>query len=421
MSKQTLRTIGREQLKKIIDQLKSNLSILGSHGKDQRVVDAVNTTEATLLKKAQSFIVPPQPRLDAQGRIHHEALNISHTLAFLRLAEQQRADPATKEDLAEIDRLIQSCYQPVKNVLTDDNRFNVSPGSILSVYFQDEYLARPSGPVPYLLVPNFYEGNKPDEWMGVGHETGHHIYRQAIGLREEIEVTIAKVLSISQVTVNGVSGLVPDRQRRLWFNALEETFADLWGILTLGAPFLYSQQAITIYAGSRDSSKPIRDPAQPVNPEHEYLQGLREGQDTTHPIPLLQLEMGIHIYEQLLNSSSSSNPYLAPLKQGLADLKQNMNSLTLTDPHTPKTPSLSDNWNPTGKLDYDETVAVMKLLVDPLLNEKFCSLDNQSIASLVDFVEDEGRRKEAVNNPETEEESRIVVAAKRLRLLNKTA
>jgi hypothetical protein len=445
MSEQELLIKGQSQLSEIIAQLEKNLEALKEQETTERIQRAVDHTLEKLRANYQILPVGSVPIEPAQlAKPFQKALRISHELAFLRLAVQQRAwreveipqqgfwkilslvfpslrsrkriKPDAALQLEEIEKLIQSCYRPVKPYLTpgpetDTNQDDkpIQPEAILAVYFQDEYLARPQGPVPYLLIPNYFEGEKPEEWMGIAHETGHHVYRQVPKLREEIEFTVAQALQKHDIS---------EAQRRLWFNWLEETFADLYGVLTLGAAFLYTQQVITLYAGSSEAFWPDSDPPTAAS-RTRYLQGLLESDDKRHPNPLIRPEVGIEMYQQLL--SKLKNPDWTDLTALKATWQQVTSSLTdksIIDPHTPKVAFLSDTWNPTReRLKYEETTTIMKLVVDALLHSKLSALGCKSLFDL--FKDDEHQRQVAVqklSDPNTPKvlEPRVYVAARRL-------
>lgn len=412
MSGKDLRQIGSEELTEIIGQLNDNLSVLERPDVPDKVRRAVQRT----LQKAQA--------LSALGELatpYAQVSEIANTLNFLRLVASQRAQAPTeqlnfleklilkmfprlsnsqpsqainRDYLEQIDQLIQSCYKPVADVVARE-RLEIEPDEILAVYFEGEYLARPREPVPFLLVPNYFEGNRPAAWIGVGHETGHHVYRQVANLRYEIEILVTQAL-----VRNGVS----ETQQRLWFNYLEETFADLYGILTLGSASVYSLHVI------------IRNFASPD------LDGLLEGSDKGHPMPEVRGTMAVYILQQLLQDSASQDPDLQILEKEWSKITTALSGKPLVDPHTPKSPSLADRWNSTGKLDDIETINVMKIVVDTLLTCKLQALGCKSLMELVKFQEEEIKRHEPTGIPTNREntELRLWVAAERLKLHQKS-
>ena len=425
MSEQELIVIGSDQLNKMRNKLKSSLEALNREDVPKKIRDAVQLT-------IHDLEANPWDDIAKSAILYQKALEISHTLDFLRLAMQQRASfvhyqnrgwfanlirrifprlfrlnqpqPDMTEQLSQIEQLIEDCYQPFKQFLVGQpngqNSTLILPDQILAVYFQGEYLSRPDQPVPFLIVPNFFEGSGQEGWVGVAHETGHHIYRQVPGLREEIEVTVGRVLRNSPVASK-------ESQQRLWFNYLEETFADLIGILTLGSAFVYEQHVI------------IRN-----NVPHDELLG-KGKMVLTHPIPLVRGHMGVYIYEKLLSAGSANadTTDLNALKQEWDQITNNLADKTLRDPHTPVSQFLTDSWNNTGMLDFEETIAVMKLVVDTLLNSKLQSLRCHSLGELFDFSSDERGRLAAWRQltsgqllPWSKAEARIQVAARWLSL-----
>lgn len=396
MSEQQLINIGRIQSDETGNQLRADLEKLTRAGVPEKIREAAQTTLQDLensLQENANEIAALQKKDSAT--LQQKVLQISHTLDFLRLAQQQRSNahpeyqnrgwfarlirrilpglfrleppqPDMAARLEQIEELIQSCYEPFMAVLPapavgQPSRI-VLPEKILAVFFQGEFLARLDGPVPFLIVPNYLEASSPKDWMGVGHETGHHIYRQILGLREEIEVTVSKALQ------NSGFGII---QERLWFHYLEESFADLVGVLTLGAAFVYEQHVI------------IRK----FVPDDEL--GGKGNRDLTHPFPLLRGQMGIYIYEKLLAGASAD---LTVLQQEWNEVAGNAQAGTLPDPHSQLPEFLTDNWNPTGSLDLVQTVNAMKLVVDTLLTAKLQSLNCHSIGELLKFPVEEGKR-----------------------------
>ena len=421
MNPQGLLNIENEQIQNIRNNIVKNLSMLDNDAIPDKVRKAVQR-------------IKPSSNDESLWDFFSESKDISHILDFLRLAALQRArsDIAASwfdklvvrvfphlfvqrvfptemaQQLEYIDKLISSCYQPVANIVGDKLKFQ--PDEILAIFYQDEYLTRPNGLVPYMLVPNYFEGNNPENWIGVGHETGHHVYRQVQGFREEMEVTVTKAMRSSSVLVGGKSIPVQNSQQRFWFNCLEETFADLYGILMLGAAFVYSELLIIDSSGHQKPEKMLKS-------------------DQTHPTPLIRGEMGIYIYEWLLKNSPDpgKNPDnqddLNNLKSNWEHIIYGLHDKTMRDPHTPKSPSLVDEWNKSGEMDYDETVVVMKLILETMLNSEFRALGCNRLQNLVNFQKDEQERlaaEKSLNNRQPTNfdgfEPRIYVAAARLAL-----
>jgi hypothetical protein len=399
--------IGSGQLTAIWRQLESDLQVVDRDEVPEKIRQAVRLT----LEQLHEYQIAQQKRTLSDPL--KAAQEISHILDFLRLAVKQRTtlvryqnrgwfaewirrilpglftleqrEPNLTQYLNQIEELIQSCYEPFSPFLHTRpgyQRKPIPPDKILAVYFQGEYLYRPIGPVPFLIVPNYLEGNIPYEWTGVGHETGHHVYRQVPGLREELEVTVGRALRNGSVTVNGQSIPITETQQRLWFNYLEESFADTIGVLTLGAAFVYTGHVMIRYYLSDDKLRGI---------------GTR---DLTHPVPIIRGLMANYVYERLL-LNDPHNPDLTDLHALQQEWQEVINALpgkSLRDPHTPIVKYLVDKWNSSGDLDYDETVAVMRLFVNTMLDSKLESLDCKSISEVLDFSRDERKRMEAVQS-----------------------
>lgn len=402
MSGKDLVHIGSEELTEIIEQLEKNLNLLDRPDIPGKVHDAAQRTLKELTGIRASGGLATQ---------YAKVTEIANTLNFLRLAASQREQAPTdqmnfieklilkifpdlvksseginRESLEEIDKLIQSCYKPV--VLVIQERLKIQPDNILAVYFEGEYFARPKEPVPFLLVPNYFEGPRPAAWIAVGHETGHHVYRQVPMLRYEIEILVTQAL-----VRNGVT----NDQQRLWFNFLEETFADLYGILTLGAASVYGLHVI------------LRNFASP-NPE-----GLLEGSDTGHPMPAVRGTMVEYMLRQLLGDLSSKD--LQIVEEEWSKVIEPLAGKDLIDPHTPKSRFLTDGWNNSGKLEYLKTIDVMKIVVDTLLTCKLQALGCKSLKELVDFHKEESDRQQIIQQVTLSNvEPRLQVAAERLKL-----
>jgi hypothetical protein len=179
-------------------------------------------------------------------------------------------------------------------------------------------------------------------------------------------------------------------QHRLWFNYLEETFADLIGVLSLGAAFVYSQLAMLIR-----SILTHEEEGGNYTPAYDRL---LIGSDLTHPIPLLRGKLGVYMYRKLISApTDETNSHLADL-DGLWDdviLAASPNeAIPMKDPHYPKTPLLQDASGSQGTLDVADTLDfVMPLVVDTLLDTKLRSLGNNSLLDVASkFTTDEQER-----------------------------
>ncbi|MCB0164118.1 MAG: hypothetical protein KDI79_07840 [Anaerolineae bacterium] len=130
--------------------------------------------------------------------------------------------------------------------------------------------------LPYIVAPR-WGYTQAWAWPGYAHEVGHHIYRNVIGLREELQakLTTALVLhSYDYVHLN------------MWFSWMEEIFADLFGLLQIGPSFIRSQQYITL-----------------TSLRGEAMTRLHRGQDArvaffhatdnAHPVPYLRVYLSL--------------------------------------------------------------------------------------------------------------------------------
>lgn len=416
MTMDKLKTISVTQLNDIWDALDKKTKKL-----------SISFYRHILLKKTadalKQILDHPNEIGTSRTKTYQDAFDVSHILEFLRLADKQRPeDPsgnrkdATSINLSGIDELVRSCCDPFWPNQT-----------ILPVYFQDKYLGRPQLAVPLLIVPNYVDpgpdgdrGEKQADWIGVAHEVGHFIYRGIPNLREELEVALARKFQEKIIKYHemGTSEDVdtPLSQRRLWLNYLEEAFADLVGILSFGAAFVYSQHVMILSSAlSYTYSDP---PSGSISSVVDYGK-LLVATDFTHPIPFIRGSLGVMIYGYLVKDITPNKLFdlhkewqevLGEIEK-LRDFEKkdpgNARSFLMGDPHTPKSPLLKDTdcypanaSDPDkklyGKLIYSETVGTMANVVHCLLETKLRSLGNQSLHDLVkvSFQDDENARNE---------------------------
>jgi hypothetical protein len=105
------------------------------------------------------------------------------------------------------------------------------------------------------------------------------------------------------------------------------------------------------------------------------------------------------MYERLLfkDTQNPARTDLDSLTEQWAEVTNQLVQKRMKDPHDPKAPFLTDAWNPGGDLEYEETIGVMKLVVNAMLQTKLLSLGCNSLGQLVDFSKDEASRMKAVS------------------------
>ena len=123
------------------------------------------------------------------------------------------------------------------------------------------------------------------------------------------------------------------------------------------------------------------------------------------------------MYQNLLNGGNLPNNYPDLVTQW-DEIKNHFSApISMDDPHIPKSPFLKDECNPTGKLDYDETYALMENVVRILLDTPLRSLGNKSLRDVgQNFSSDELERDQFLKTPipPTQGKMRNRIAAARL-------
>jgi hypothetical protein len=340
------------------------------------------------LQQAFGKIDDPSDQFPAMARQFDLIQHVAHCTDMLAIAAlQRRPRTRTGQDLQGLDELMASCYEPVRAA---GNRFRLTfqPEQILVIFFQDAYLSRPTEPVPYITLPNFTQTTsratgKPMTWMGIGHEVGHHVFRQLLGFRDEVTLAIQETLSNQ-----------PPAQQRLWISYAEEAFADCYAILTLGRAFLYTHHPIILYAGSGHAATAAAN-------EDEYIhEALFECGDATHATPELRSQLGIYAYQRLIGSNQLPDELEDWLNNVIGAFSDPFYDDVLSprgklyDPANGHTLVQGDifNPNPDKKLARHETITAMKMAVDAIALHHFVSLGNTCLKDLVDLASEEQQR-----------------------------
>jgi hypothetical protein len=127
-------------------------------------------------------------------------------------------------------------------------------------------------PLPYITTPR-WGYTQPWTWPAYAHEVGHHIYRNVEGLRDELKVNLVHSLLNEGHSYEMVS---------LWYNWLEEIFADLFAVLQIGPVFAQTQQYHALLALPFSSLGNL-------DKEDDARTILLNSYDFTHPNPYLRV------------------------------------------------------------------------------------------------------------------------------------
>lgn len=147
--------------------------------------------------------------------------------------------------------------------------------SIMVVPFLNRfYTGGFDSPAPYIVTPR-WGYTQPWNWPAYAHEVGHHVYRNVRGLSDELKVNLIHHLLAQGCGYSMLS---------LWFNWLEEIFADLFGLLQLGSAFARTQQYIVLLTPPRSSIRNLTEGADPRT-------FLLHAYDFTHPTSYLRVEL----------------------------------------------------------------------------------------------------------------------------------
>jgi hypothetical protein len=281
----------------------------------------------------------------------------SQTLSALEIADRQRLGsnpPAMLDEVAALDNLIASCYSPGFGNIRSA-QVPIPLDTILGIFLEDEFLARIVG-VPYIAIPVFLR-RLPWGWLGIAHEVGHLLYATPM-LQDELDIVVGQALSAAEPSL-------PLPVRRLWFRCLPEVFSDLYGILTMGKAFVYSGQAVYLYASMPPNSQ---------RPE-DLAKKLVEGKSPTHPAPLMRGRLGIYAYEKLKDAALPNND---PLLLWRPEVVEPLADEPIPDPAEPE-----------SSLVQAEVIKAMETVVNTMLNTSLHTLGCKRLADMVDFKGDE--------------------------------
>jgi hypothetical protein len=186
------------------------------------------------------------------------------------------------------DRVVRSLYEVVQQQKLDLEM----PHQLLIVvpFMSGLYAAGFDTPTPYIVGP-YWGHHQVWTWLGYAHEVGHHVYRNVKGLSDELKANVAM-----ELWSQGEDYTI----QRIWFNWLEEIFADLFGLLQIGPAFARTQQLMLPHLPFRV----FRRMAEGSDLRHALLQTA----DETHPIPHLRVLLAIQALEKLDTSEADIEP-----------------------------------------------------------------------------------------------------------------
>ena len=138
-------------------------------------------------------------------------------------------------------------------------------------------------PTPFIVGP-LWGYNQAWNYIAYAHEVGHHIYRNVDGLDCELMVNVILTL--------GLKGYKRE-DLRIWGAWLEEVFADLFCLLSVGPAAIHAGQRVALWitAESRRSS----------NSKDALTQILFSSRDWYHPVPYLRIVLGLNALKLLEN------------------------------------------------------------------------------------------------------------------------
>lgn len=180
--------------------------------------------------------------------------------------------------IQEADVIVKALYCPKK---VDDQiidlDFESSP-PIVVPFMTHMRAVNLDSPMPPIIVAPIWGYQQIWTWLGYAHEVGHHIYRNIKGLCDELRVRV--MLSL---TINNIGYEV----QNIWFNWLEEVFADVFGLLRIGSAVARSQQLMLLCLLATESIQQSKVNKPPVT-DQDIIKGLLQASDDTHPSPYLR-------------------------------------------------------------------------------------------------------------------------------------
>lgn len=184
------------------------------------------------------------------------------------------------------------------------NEWNLETDIVLSPrvvpFMEKMYATGFNYPTPFIVSP-VWGFQQMWSWFGYAHELGHHIYRNIKGLKDELRVHVMGSLSLNSIDYD---------MQKVWFNWLEEIFADIFGILQLGMGYVNTQQytflCLPMNAIKLFKTK-LKDFDDTSRNNSIFLEALKYDTDSTHPIPYVRHRLAIKALCKLVQYASINN------------------------------------------------------------------------------------------------------------------
>lgn len=194
-----------------------------------------------------------------------------------------------KQALQTGETLVHTIYSKIYSMVEEKGvSFKVPYETVLIVPFLNRlHTGGIDTPLPYIAAPR-WGITQPWTWGGYGHELGHHIFRNVKGLSDELKVNLTHHLFAQGYGFPMIS---------LWYNWLEEIFADLFGVLQFGEVYVKTQQYAALLSFPRSALRSL-------GPDQDPRNLLFKAYDFTHPVPFLRLDLSL----QMLALSEMATP-----------------------------------------------------------------------------------------------------------------
>ena len=235
-------------------------------------------------------------------------------------ASEQRLIGGFGSELQDASKLAQAyCNQWNKNFADDSPHKLETP----VVYFEKLFrisrsVYAPEIPVISLPLIDFDQKNN---WQGLAHEFGHHIFWNGFGI-EEISVAHQNLRNSIALNFSGSDSMPPvSRKARyslpkaeriaLWENWLEEVFADIYGTLLEGPAYAISSQDLM---------------AERINRVDDFAVADRE-----HPCTYLRPLISLQVLEEISGQTISDEGVLGKLRDRWLEFAQQAGELEYKD------------------------------------------------------------------------------------------
>ena len=180
--------------------------------------------------------------------VFNSALNrLQKEWVTISMACQQRKVTQLAVPLKEADDQANRYYNAFKGFNIKNYSTRYKPDVVPIAYFEKVYAITRYAFTPYPLVSIPSQSMRsPDQWQALAHEMGHHLYWNAAPLEhfEEIQNQIKEAVQEAIIEDYKVDsyGDLQDREKvvEIWNHWLEETFADVAGVLFSGPSYVAS-------------------------------------------------------------------------------------------------------------------------------------------------------------------------------------